>query len=201
MKRAAALAIVAFAAHAQAEDIPFDLRTPVRVGFAYTGLSHGPALSFSWGAELDALRITKRLAVTGVFDFDSTSRLDLSEKDPLSSFAAVSLGGGFFYVSDGDVGFGFATTIGPAFDAHDIAGVSFATRVYIVPFYVPLAEGAKSHSDHFSAWVRSSLSFWASARVDFTSDGNGTTLAFGGAIDITRLIFLPYVDLLVRKIR
>jgi len=206
MKRAGALVLgtMLIATPARAEELPFDVRdvrSPVRAGFAYTGLSRSPAFSLSWALEVDIARLSKRLGVTGVFDFDSHVRPDLSEKDPLSSFAMIGGGFGFYYVTDGDVGLGFATTLGPSFDAQDLTGFAFETRAYLIPYYVPINEAAKRSGDHFSAWVRSSFSFWVSARVDFTREGDGTTIAFGGALDIMRIFFLPYVTVLTKALR
>ncbi len=186
---------------AHAEDISFDVRSPVRAGFAYTALSRSPAFGLSWAFELDLARISHRLAVTGVLDFDSYVRPDLPDKDPRSSFAMLGGGVGFFYVSDGDVGVGFATTLGPSFDSQDLAGFAFETRAYLIPYYVSINEAGKHDGDHFGAWVRSALSFWVSARVDFTSAGNGTTLAFGGALDVMRIFFFPYVTALTKALR
>lgn len=193
--------IVSFAAPARAEDLSFDVRAPVRAGFAYTALTRSPAFGLSWAIELDAAHISKRLAVTGVLDFDSHVRPDLPDKDPRSAFAMIGGGFGFFYVTDGDVGVGFAATLGPSFDAQDIAGFAFETRAYLIPYYVSIDQGARRTSDHFGAWVRSSLSFWVSARLDLTTDANGTTLAFGGAIDVMRLFFMPYMSALTKALR
>jgi hypothetical protein len=178
------------------------LRAPVRAGFAYTALSRAPAFALSWAIELDAAKLSRRMSLTAVLDFDGHVRPDLPDKDPRSSFSMLGAGAGFFYRSDGDVGFGFATTVGPSFDANDIAGAAFEVRAYLIPYYARLDDGAKRiGSDHFGAWVRSSFSFWVSARVDFTADGNGTTLAFGGAIDVMRILFLPYLNVLTTKLR
>ena len=193
--------LLAFAAPARAEDFSFDVRAPVRAGFAYTALSRSPAFGLSWALELDAIHISKRLALTGVLDFDSHVRPDLPDKDPFASFSMIGFGAGFFYVSDGDIGFGFATTLGPSFDSQDIAGFAFETRAYLIPYYVSMNEAVRRTGDHFGAWVRSSLSFWVSARLDFTGDANGTTLAFGGAIDVMRLFLLPYVTALTKVLR
>jgi hypothetical protein len=193
--------VIALSTPARAEDINFDTRSPLRGGFAYTALSRSPAFGLAWGIELDAIHVTKRLAVTGVIDFDSHIRPDLPDKDPRSAFSLLGFGAGFFYVSDGDIGVGFATTLGPSFDANDITGFAFETRAYLIPYYVSISEAAKRTGDHFGAWVRSSLSFWVSARLDFTGDGNGTTLAFGGAIDVMRLFFMPYITALTKVLR
>jgi hypothetical protein len=104
-------------------------------------------------------------------------------------------------VSDGDVGFGFATTLGPSFDSQDIAGFAVETRAYLIPYYVSIDEAGRRSGDHFGAWVRSSLSFWVSARLDVTTDGNGVTLAFGGAIDVMRIFFMPYATALTKVLR
>jgi hypothetical protein len=173
----------------------------VRAGFAYTGISRAPAFSFSWGIDVDVAQISKRLAFTGVLDFDAEARPELSDKDPLSAFSALGLGAGLFYVTDGSVGLGFETTVSLTFDAQDLAGAGLMTRAYVIPFYVPLNEAVKTHADHFAAWVRSSLSLWVLGRVDWTKDGNGGTFAFGGAIDVMRIFFLPYLDLLSNKLR
>jgi len=202
MKRACAAAMVlALASPARADDPSLDVRAPLRAGFAYTALSRSPAFGFSWAIELDAARITKRLALTAVVDFDSHVRPDLPDKDPRSAFSMIGAGAGFFYVSDGDVGFGFVTTLGPSFDSQDIAGFAFETRAYLIPYYVSIEEAGRRGGDHFGAWVRSSLSFWVSARLDFTGDGNGTTLAFGGALDVMRLFFMPYATALTKALR
>jgi hypothetical protein len=204
MKRSGALAValaMLVATSARADEISFDVRSPLRAGFAYTALTRAPAFGLAWAIELDAIRITKRLAVTGVFDFDSHVRPDLPDKDPRSAFSMLGLGAGFFYVSDGDIGFGFATTVGPSFDAQDITGIALESRAYLIPYYVSINEAAKRNGDHFGAWVRSSLSFWISARLDFTGDGNGTTLAFGGSIDVMRLFFMPYVTAITKAMR
>lgn len=197
----AGLALLAIAPSARAEDIPFDVRMPVRAGFAYTGITRAPAFSFSWGLDVDLAQITKRLAVTAVLDFDAEARPELSDQDPLSSFSAIGLGAGLFYVTEGSVGLGFETTLSGTLDAKDIAGAGVMTRAFVIPFYVPLSEAVKSHTDKFSAWVRSSLSFWVLGRVDWTKDGNGGTLAFGGSIDVMRIFFLPYLELLTTKLR
>ncbi|HEX4517469.1 MAG TPA: hypothetical protein VH054_28180 [Polyangiaceae bacterium] len=186
---------------ARAEEISFDFRSPVRAGFAYTALSRAPAFDLSWSLELDLARLSRRLAVTGVLDFDSHVRPDLPDKDPRSSFAMIGGGFGFFYVSDGAVGVGFAATLGPSFDSQDITGFAFETRAYLIPYYVSFNDAVQRGGDHFGAWVRSSLSFWVSARLDFTNDANGSTLAFGGAIDVMRIFFMPYVTALTKALR
>lgn len=83
MKRAAcalALALTTTAAHA--DDFVVDVRAPARYGFAYTTLTRGPALSFSWGIDADLVRITRDSTFQLVFDFDSSTRLDLDDKIP-----------------------------------------------------------------------------------------------------------------------
>ncbi len=204
MRRAALCAGLLFfsiAAPARAEDMPFDARMPVRAGFAYTGISRAPAFSLSWSIDVDVAQISKRLAFTSVLDFDAEARPELSDKDPLSAFSAIGLGAGLFYVTEGSVGLGFETTFSLTFDAQDLAGAGLMTRAFVIPFYVPLNEAVKTHADHFAAWVRSSLSLWVLGRVDWTKDGNGGTFAFGGAIDVMRIFFLPYLDLLSNKVR
>lgn len=192
---------ISISSAARAEDIPFDARMPVRAGFAYTGISRAPAFSFSWGVDVDVAQISRRLAFTTVLDFDAEARPELSDKDPLSAFSEIGLGAGLFYVTEGSVGLGFETTFSMTFDAKDLAGGGLMTRAFVIPFYVPLNEAAKSHADRFGAWVRSSLSLWVLGRVDWTKDGNGGTVAFGGAIDVMRIFFLPYLELLTTKLR
>ena len=202
MKRAAlaaGLLALAMARPARAEET-FDARMPVRAGFAFTDISNGPAFSFSWAIEADIARITHHLHLTALFDFDAETRLDLSDQDPISSFGAIGAGLGLFYVTEGSVGIGIDTAFSVTFDAKDLAGGGLMARAYLIPYYVPLSEAVRSHRDRFGAWVRSSLSLWAMARVDFTRDGNGGTYAFGGAIDLMRVLFLPYIELLTKKL-
>ena len=176
---------------ARADDFLLDGRFVTRVGFAYSGVTRGPALSFSTGIEADILRITPRVALTVFFDADSTTRLDLPDQDPRAGLGNLGLGVGIFYVSDGNVAFGLASAPSMAFDNDDVIGVGFSTRATLYPFYVPMSEAASSSSDHFAAWVRSALSVWVLARADFTGDGNGGTLAFGVSFDLGRLMILP----------
>jgi hypothetical protein len=198
---AAALVALAIAPLARADEPSFDLRAPMRAGFAYTGITRAPAFSFSLGLEADIAHVTRRLAITAVLDFDSASRPELSDKDPLSSFSALGVGAGLFYVTDGSVGLGFETTVSATFDAKDVAGAGVMTRAYVIPFYMSVEDAIKPRADRFAAWVRSSLSVWALARADWTSDGNGGSFAFGGAVDLMRVFFLPYLELLTKKLR
>lgn len=199
--RAAALAMtLAIARPASADDL--DMRAPLRYGFAYTGITRAPAMSLSFGLEVDVAHITRRLSLTLVGDLESNSRPDLPDQDPLSSFGGFGEGVGLFYVTEGDVAFGLESTLWLTFDAHDLVGAGLATRAYVIPFYVPVEEAARrSGTDHFSAWVRSSLSVWVMARTDFTSDGNGPTIAFGASVDVLRIFFLPYLMTLSNKLR
>jgi hypothetical protein len=199
MKRAAVALVVLLTTPAEARD-EIDLRGPVRFGFAYTALSRAPAFTWSWGLEADLIHVTPRLAFTAAFDFDTAARPDLPDKDPRSAFSDLGLGAGFFYCTEGDIGFGATTTVSITFNAQDVTGASFATRFYVIPFYLNINESVR-HMDNFGMWVRSSLSFWVSGRLSFTGDGNGTTLGFGGSVDIMRIFFLPYLDFLMKKLR
>ncbi len=201
MRWAPALAVLALASVAQADEISLDARMPMRAGFAYTGISRAPAFSYSFGLAADVAHVTDRLAVTVAFDFDSENRPELSEKDPLSSFAAVGLGGGLFYLTAGSVGLGFESTVSLTLDANDVAGAGLMTRAFVIPFYMSLADAVKPRADRFAAWVRSSLSIWVLGRVDWTKDGNGGTFAFGGSVDLMRVFFLPYLELITKKLR
>ncbi len=198
---AAALVVLAVAPLARAEDPSFDLRAPLRAGFAYTGITRAPAFSLSLGLEADIAHITSRLAVSAVLDFDSATRPELSDKDPLSAFTALGLGAGLFYVTDGSVGLGFETTVSATLDAKDLVGAGLMTRAFVIPFYMSVEDATKSNADRFAAWVRSALSIWALARVDWTADGNGGSFAFGGSVDMMRIFFLPYLELLTKKLR
>ncbi len=208
MKRAAcvsALALLLLSASlttaARADDVIIDVRAPVRYGFAYTTLTRGPAMSFSWGVAADLVRITRDLTFQLVFDFESWTRLDLDEKDPRSSFSSIGLGGGLFYVGEAQVALGIETVLGMTLDVNTVVGGGVSTRLYVYPFYMRFGDAMKHKTGRFTAWVKSSFSFWAMGRIDWTDDGNGLTLAFGGAVDIARIIFAPYIELLGKKIR
>ena len=180
---------------------PLDFRVPVRAGFAYTELSRAPAFSLSMGAEADVARITSNLAFTLVGDIEANARPDLPEKDPRSSFGSLGFGGGLFYCGESSVGFGIESTVSFSFDSQDLVGAGFGTRIYVVPFYVRFAKALNQHGDTFSAWVRSAFSVWVSARMDFTSDGSGATLAFGASLDFVRIFLMPYTNALVKVLR
>lgn len=189
----AAAALVTLAADARADEFTMDLRSPVRTGFAYTALTNAPAFSLSFGVDLDVLPITKHLAFTLVVDAEGNSRPDLPEDDRVASFGGFGGGVGLFYLTDGQVGFGIESTAWATFDNMDIAGGGIATRAYVIPFYVPMEQAANRNGDHFAAWVRSSISFWVMGRMDWTIDGNAGTIAAGLSLDVTRLLFLPYI--------
>jgi hypothetical protein len=198
----AALAIaVLTAGRARADDLTPDLRMPVRAGFAYSGIMRAPAASLSLGLDFDAVAIAPRLALTLVGDFDATARPDLPEDDPLSSLGGIGLGAGLFYVTEGRVAFGIESTAWTTFDAKNLVGAGVATRAYLIPYYVPMLKAATGRGDRFGAWVRSAISVWVMGRVDFTSDGNGGTLAFGAALDLARIFVLPYAELITTRFR
>ncbi len=156
-------------------------------------------MSFSWGIDVDVARISNHLALQIVADFDGTLRPDLSDRDPRSSFAGVGLGVGLFYVSEGSLGLGIDSTLSLTFDNQNLVGGGFATRLVLIPYYMTLDRAVRARVDRMAAWVRSSVSIWAMARADLTSDGNGATLAFGASLDVMRLVFLPHLTALTGK--
>ncbi len=201
---ATALAFVTL--EARAEDKPkldlIDVRAPIRFGFAYTGITRAPEMSLSWGVEADVLRLSRRLTFHLALDFEVNARLDLPDQDPVSSFSGVGLGAGLFYVTEGNVGLGLESTASLVFDANQLVGAGVATRVFVYPFYLPIEDVLKHKQGRMSAWVKSSLSLWAMARADWVgADGRGGTLAFGWAVEVTRLIFLPYIEVLSNKLK
>ena len=203
MRTATALALALLAAPraARADDFVFDARLPVRAGFVYSGLTRGPAFGLGMSAEVDVLRVAPRVALTLAFDADSVSRLDLPEKDPRSSFGNVGIGLGIQWVTSSRVAFAVESAPGLTFDATDLGGGGFEARATLVPFYVPLDEALRATRDRFGAWVRSAFSFWVQGRVDWTSDGNGGSLAFGAAVDLARVFVLPYAYALQQVLR
>ncbi len=189
----------ALASHARADE--FDVRMPVRYGFAYTNITNAPAMSFSFGIDVDVVHVTPQLILQLVGDLESNARPDLSDQDPLSSFGGFGFGGGLFYLTEGEVGIGADATAWFTFDAQDLVGGGFAARAYVYPFYMRMENAIKRDADRMAAWVRSSLSLWVMARMDFTSDGNGPTFAFGASVDLLRIFFLPYLTLLTNKLK
>jgi hypothetical protein len=185
---------VLVAGSARAEDFTLDVRFPTRVGFVYSGVTRGPAFSFSSAIEADVARVAPRVALTVFVDADSTSRLDLPDQDPRAGFGNVGAGVGIFYVSRGSVAFGIESAPSLAFDSQDVVGVGFSTRATLFPFYVSFSEALDTRHDTFSAWVRSGISLWVLARVDFTADGNGGSLGFGVSFDLARMLFMPYAQ-------
>jgi len=198
---ALAAALGTAAGSARADDFVMDMRAPMRAGFAYTGLTRGPALSLSLGLDVDVLPITRRLAFTLVGDVEANSRLDLPEDDPRSAFGGFGAGAGFFYVTDEHVAFGLESVAWATFDNQNVVGGGFSTRAYLIPFYVSIERAANATGDRFGAWVRSALSVWVMGRADWTSDGNAGTLAFGASFDLARILFLPYFFALRKVMR
>ena len=186
------LALLVLAPAARADDFTMDLRAPVRAGYAYTGITRAPAFSLSFGADVDVARVAKGLALTLVIDTEANARPDLPDEDRLSSFGGFGAGAGLFYLTEGQVGFGIESVAWATFDSQDLVGGGLSTRFYVIPFYVPMEAAGERDGDHFSAWVRSSVSFWVMGRVDWTSDGNGATVAAGISLDVGRILFLPY---------
>jgi hypothetical protein len=178
-----------------------DLRMPVRYGFAYGGITSSAEMSVSLGIAVDVARITPNLSVSLVLDLDGNARPDVGADDRRSSFTGFGEGAGLFYLTDDDIGLDFEVTTSLTFDERDLVGGGFAFRASVYPFYMRIDDATKGYVDHLTAWVRGSLSLWAMARVDLTSDGNGATLAFGASIDLARFLFLPYIKLLQEKIR
>lgn len=192
-------ALIATTPAARADD--FDVRMPVRYGFAYTNMTNAPEMSFSFGIDVDVLRVTPQLSFQLIADLESNLRPDLPDQDPLSSFGGFGFGFGLFYLTEGEVGIGADATAWFTFDAHDLVGGGFGARAYVYPFYMRMENAIKRDTDRMGAWVRSSLSLWVMARTDFTSDGNGSTFAFGASVDLLRIFFLPYLTLLTNKLR
>ena len=201
--RALALAAAALFATpvARADDFTMDMRMPARVGFDYSGMTRGPALAFGTSVEVDVLRVAPRVALTLAVDVDSATRLDLPEDDPRASLGSVGAGLGIFWVTPGRVGFGVESAPCVVFDDAAVVGGGFEARATLVPFYVPLDEAMKTTRDRFGAWVRSAFSFWVQGRVDWTSDGNGGSLAFGAAVDLARIFVLPYAFAIQKVLR
>ena len=181
---------------ARGDDDKIDVRAPLRFGFAYTGITNAPELSFSMGLDVDVLHITRDLTFQVALDIEANSRPDLPDQDPLSSFGGIGVGAGLFYMTDGDVGLGFDVIASLTFDAQNLVGAGFGTRAYVYPFYMRADAAGARRANPMSAWVRSAISIWAMARVDFTSDGNGATVAFGASLDLFRIFVLPYVTAL-----
>ncbi len=185
---------------ARGDNDNFDVRAPLRFGFAYTGITNAPEMSFSLGLDVDVLHLTRDLTFQLAFDIEANSRPDLPDQDPLSSFGGIGIGAGLFYMTDGDVGLGFDVTTSLTFDAQNVVGGGFGARAYVYPFGMRAEAAAARHANPMSAWVRSAISIWAMARIDFTTDGNGATVAFGASLDLFRIFVLPYVTAL-SKIR
>jgi hypothetical protein len=196
MTRCAWGSVVLLAAGAaRAEDIP-DVRSPTRFGFAYTGITRAPEASLSWGLELDVVHITPRLTVQLVAEAEVNSRPDLPDTSPVSSLSDLGAGAGLFYVTSGSVAVGFDATAALTFDANDLVGGGFGVRAYVYPFYMRLGDSLAERHRGFAWWAGSSIAIWAMARVDWTGDGNGGTLAFGVSLDLVRIFFVPYVEAL-----
>lgn len=185
--------LVTGAAHA--DDIP-DVRSPTRFGFAYTGITRAPEASLSWGLEMDVVHVTQRLTVQLVADAEVNSRPDLPDTNPVSSLSDVGAGAGLFYVTSGNVAVGFDATAALTFDANDLVGGGFGVRAFVYPFYMTLADSLAERHRGFAWWAKSSIALWAMARVDWTGDGNGGTVAFGVSLDLVRIFFVPYVEAL-----
>lgn len=200
MRRSALFALIAALAStneiARADELPFDLRAPVRAGFAYTVVTRGPAFDSSFGAEVELLRLTKRLSLYALFDFDSVTRLDLPSEQANSSLGGVGGGAGLFYLTDGGVAFGFDAVTYASFDQSDLVGGGIGAHAYIYPFYQRASDSIRHHGGLLASYVESAIALWAFARVDWTDVGNGGTFAFGVSIDLVRAFFIPYLDLL-----
>ena len=187
------LALVATTTTAARADDPPDVRSPVRFGFAYTSITQAPEVSLSWGLALDVAHLSERLTVQLVGEAEVHSRPDLPDSNPVSSFSDVGIGAGLFYVTEGEIGFGFDVTTSLTFDANDLVGGGLAFRTYFYPFYMRLRDALAQHQRRFVFWARSSIALWGMARVDWTGDGNGGTFAFGVSVDLFRFFFVPYL--------
>jgi hypothetical protein len=198
--RAASVVVTLLLAAADAsagDDIVIDARMPLRFGFAYTGITRGPAMSFSWGGDVDVAHVTRRLTFQVVVDAEINSRLDLPDTNPASSFTGLGVGAGLFYVTEGRVGLGFESVASLVFDAKELVGGGLSTRAYVYPFYLGLHDAIEHKQGRVSSWVKSAIAIWVMARVDWAAaDGRGATLAFGASFDLMRFFFLPYIDAL-----
>jgi len=192
---------LASARAASADEVPFDLRSPVRAGFAYTGVTKGPALDFSWGVEVELWRLTRRLSLHALADFDSVTRLDLPSEQANSSIGGMGAGAGLFYLTDGGVAFGLDVVAYATFDQHDFVGGGLGAHAYLYPFYQRAEDSIRHRGGLLASYVESAISIWVFARADWTDVGNGGTLAAGVAIDLVRAFLLPYVDLLAGRWR
>ncbi len=197
---AAALAVTARTARAE-DGLPFDLRAPARAGFAYTGISRGPAFELSWGVEIELVRLTKRLSFHALLDLDSVTRVDLPADQRNSAMSGIGGGAGLFYLTDGGVAFGFDAVTYATFDAKDISGAGFGAHAYVYPFYQRAEDSLKHKGGLVASYIESAISIFVYGRVDWTAAGNGGTLAFGVGIDLVRALFMPYADLLTGRWR
>lgn len=196
---AAALVVLAAQDARAGDDVILDARMPFRFGFAYTGITRAPAMSVSWGLDVDVVHVTRRLLFQLVLDADVASRLDLPDTNPTSSFTALGGGAGLFYITDGNVGLGLESTASMTFDGKELVGGGFSTRAYIYPFYLNLHDVIEHKAGRLSAWVQSAISLWVMARVDWASDGRGGTVAFGASFDVARFYILPLIELAKKK--
>ncbi len=190
---------MAIAGTARADDLPFDLRAPVRAGYAYTGITRGPAFELSWGTEVELARLTKRLSFHAMLDLDSVTRLDLPSEQVNSGFAGIGGGAGLFYLTDGGVGLGFDACAYATLDQKDLVGAGFGAHAYVYPFYQRAEDSLRHRGGLLASYIESAIAIWAMARVDWTDVGNGGTVAFGMSIDLVRAFFLPYIDLLTGR--
>jgi hypothetical protein len=199
MRGAIVMGVTLAAAPAWADE--FDIRMPTGAGYAYSGITRAPVASVWQGGAIDAAHITHRLSVQLVTDAVINSQPELADDNPVSSFTIVDVGTGLFYVTDGDVGFGFDVTAGLTFDAQQLVGGGFGIRAYVYPFYLRIERALSRDAEPFIVLAQSSIALWAMARVDWTANGRGGTVGFGASFDLMRLFFVPYVRFISEKFR
>lgn len=177
------------------------MRSPTRAGFAYTGITRGPAFDLALGFEIEALRLTRRLSFEVVGDIDDVDRVDLPVEQPNSSMTGMGLGAGLFYLTDVGIAFAFDAVAYGTLDQTDLVGGGFGAHAYVYPFYQRLQDSVKHRGGLVVSYLASAISLWVFARVDWTDVGNGGTLAFGASFDLTRAFLLPYLDALTGRLR
>jgi hypothetical protein len=104
-------------------------------------------------------------------------------------------------VTEGDVGLGFDGTGGATFDATQIAGGGLGVRAWVYPYYLRMSDVVGRTPKRFAVLAASSIALWAMARVDWTSDGRGGTVGFGVSLDVARIFFVPYVEVLTSRFK
>jgi hypothetical protein len=169
-----------------------DLRSPVHVGWGFSGLFRGKVMVVSFEDEVFVHRLAPDLELGFVVGLDS-QRAALGPETQ-RGFLAVDLGVGLL-ARLGRPALIASVVAAPLFggrredDGPDGAGVS--ARLELVPFYESIHDAIECHRGAFQTYVLRGLHGWVAAREDRLVGRWGPSFMAGFGVDLTTNLLLP----------